>query len=59
MTKRHKRIEKGIGSLDDQIKLHEEKRQKAKDEGNIELEGYYEKEINSLKKYKEKKEKLL
>ena len=59
MTKRDKRLKKGIDSLDKQISIHEEKRQKAKEKWNIELEGYYEKEIDSLKKYKKRKEKIL
>ncbi|MEK6895780.1 MAG: hypothetical protein AABX48_04645 [Nanoarchaeota archaeon] len=57
--KREKRLERGIKSIEEQIKLHEEKREEAKKNGKIELEGYYEKEIESLEKYKETKEKHL
>ena len=50
-----KRIKKGIDSLEKQIKIHEEKRKIAQEEGEIELEDYYNREIKSLKKAKEKK----
>jgi len=54
-----KRIKKGIDSLEKQIKIHEEKRKIAKEEGEIELEDYYNREIKSLKKAKEKREKKI
>ncbi len=47
-----KRIKRGIKSLENQIELHEKKRKIAKKEGEIELEDYFNKEINSLKKQK-------
>jgi len=56
---REKRLAKGIKSLEEQIKLHEEKREKAIKEGQIELGEYYKKEIETLKKVKEEKKKLL
>ena len=59
MVKRKKRLEKGINSLKEQIRIHEEKREKAEKEGSLELKEYYEKEINSLKKILISKEKLL
>jgi hypothetical protein len=59
MPKRKKRLEKGIESIDEQIKIHEEKLAKAKDEGNLDLEDYYDREIQGLKKSKERKEKQL
>ncbi|MBI2542283.1 hypothetical protein HYV80_06245 [Candidatus Woesearchaeota archaeon] len=59
MANRKKRLQKGINSLDKQIKLHEEKLKKAGEEDNIELIGYYKKEINAKKKDKEEKERLL
>ena len=59
MPSRKKRLKKGIESINRQIKLHEEKKKQAKEEGKIELERYYEKEINSLEVAKEKKEELL
>lgn len=54
-----KRIKKGIDSLEKQIKIHEEKRKIAQEEGEIELEDYYNREIKSLKKAKEKREKKI
>ena len=59
MANRKKRLKKGIESLEKQIKLHEEKLRKAEQEDNIELAGYYKKEINAKKRDKEEKEKLL
>ncbi len=59
MANRKKRLQKGIESLERQIKLHEEKLKKAEEEDNIELSGYYKKEINSKKRDKEEKERLL
>jgi len=59
MTNRKKRLQKGIESLERQIRLHEEKLEKAEEEDNIELAEYYRKEINAKKKDKEEKERLL
>ncbi len=59
MPNRSKRLKKGIESLQKQIQLHEEKLKKAQQEGKLELIGYYQKEIESKKKDKEKKERLL
>ena len=59
MAKRKKRLERGINSLKEQIRIHEEKRKKAEKEGKLELKEYYEKEIDNLKKIILKKEKLL
>ena len=59
MVNRKKRLQKGIESLEKQIKLHEEKLKKALEEDNIELAGYYKKEINAKKNDKEEKERLL
>ena len=56
---RKKRLQRGIESLEKQIKLHEEKLKKAEEEDNIELARYYKKEINAKKKDKEEKERLL
>ena len=55
--KRKKRLEKGIQSIEEEIKIHKEKRDKAKEEGDLELAGYYDKEINGLEKTKERKAK--
>ena len=59
MTKRKKRLKKGIMSLSNQIAIHEEKLKKATSRDAIELAKYYQKEIIAKKKDLEKKEKLL
>ncbi len=59
MTNRKKRLMKGIESLEKQIQLHEEKLSRAEEEDNIELAGYYRKEIEAKKRDKEEKERLL
>lgn len=59
MTNRKKRLKKGIESLREQITFHEEKREKAKEEGKEELAGYYEGEIESKENDIEKKKRLL
>ena len=59
MVSRKKRLKKGVESLEEQIKLHEEKKKKAEEEENIELADYYRKEIETKKKYKEEKERML
>ena len=59
MVNRKKRLQKGIDSLDKQIQLHEEKLEKAEEDNNIELANYYKKEIESKKKDKEEKERML
>lgn len=59
MTKREKRLKKGIESLEEQKKIHEEKRKIAEDLGEEELVGYYDKEIAKFEKEKlKKKDKL-
>lgn len=59
MTSRKKRLQKGIVSLEKQIKLHEEKLRKAEQEDNIELAKYYRKEIDTKKRDKEEKQRIL
>lgn len=59
MTKRKKRLQKGVVSLGKQITLHGEKLHKAEAQNKIELAGYYRKEISAKKRDLEKKEKLL
>lgn len=59
MVNRKKRLEKGIESLNKQIKVHKEKREEAMSDENIDLEKYYAKEIEGLEKTKEKKQKQL
>ncbi|MBI4116884.1 hypothetical protein HY449_04020 [Candidatus Pacearchaeota archaeon] len=56
-AKRKKKLGRGINSIENQIKLHEEKRMKAEQKGNIELKEYCEKEINALIKAVERKKK--
>ncbi len=57
--KRKKRLEKGIQSIEEEIKIHEKKMEEAKEEGNLELADYYSKEIRGLKKTKNRKENQL
>jgi len=52
-------LKKGIDSINKQIILHEEKKNKAIEEGRIELEEYYEKEIGSLEETRDEKKELL
>ncbi len=54
--KRKKRLEKGIGSLEEQREIHEEKKRKAHEEGKIELENYYDRELGKIDREIEKKE---
>jgi hypothetical protein len=59
MAKREKRLEKGIESLEEQKKIHQEKREIAEELGEEELVRYYDKEIKKFEKEKiKKKEKL-
>lgn len=55
MVKREKRLKKGIDSIEEQIKIHEEKMKEANTNEDSDLEGYYKKEIDGLKKTKERK----
>ncbi len=59
MVNRKKRLQKGIASLEKQIKLHEDKLKRAEKEDNIELAAYYKKEITAKKKDKEEKQRIL
>jgi len=44
-----KKIKKGIASIEKQIKVHKDiKLKEAREQGNLELAGYYEKEISRL-----------
>jgi len=56
MTKRKKRLQKGINSLEKQIEFHEEKKKRAVEIGQEELVRYYTKEIEALNKVKKDKE---
>ena len=55
MTKREKRLLKGIDSIEKQIEIHKEKLRKAKEDKDEYLERYYEKEIESLENTKDLK----
>ena len=59
MTNRKKRLKKGIESLNEQIRIHEEKRKKAEKEGLDELVNYYNKEIISKEETMRKKKGIL
>ena len=59
MVKRKKRLKKGIESLEEQIKIHEEKKEQAEKENKEELMNYYEKEIKRFKEKIEEKERML
>lgn len=59
MVKREKRLKKGIQSLEEQKKIHEEKRKKARELGEEDLVRYYDKEIEKFEMEKEKKQDLL
>lgn len=59
MTKRKKRLEKGIISIEKRIKEHEERKKKAEDEGDVYLVEYLGKEITSLKERKENRKKVI
>lgn len=59
MTNRKKKLKKGIESIQEEIKKHEVKKQKAMEEGNLELVNYYATELAGLKKQKEQKEDIL
>jgi len=59
MVNRKKRLRKGIESIEKQIKLHEEKKERAHEKDKIELEEYYKWEIKTLENEREKKKKFL
>lgn len=59
MTNRKKRLKKGIGSLKEQIKIHEEKKKHAEEEDMPELVNYYEKEIKAKEEAMRKKKEIL
>ncbi|MEK6880943.1 MAG: hypothetical protein AABY22_15090 [Nanoarchaeota archaeon] len=59
MVKREKRLEKGIESLEEQKKIHMEKRKIAEELGEEELVRYYDKEIEKFEREKAKKKSKL
>ena len=56
MVKRKKRLEKGIKSLIEQIRIHQEKKKQAINDNNLDLVKYYEKEIPNLEAERIKKQ---
>ena len=52
-------MQKGLESLEKQIKIHEQKKEEAEKMDKKELAGYYEKEIESKKRDIEKKKRIL
>lgn len=59
MSKRSKRLAKGIVSIERQIERHEGKLHDAEKAGNVGLAKYYNKELESLKKAVSRKEAVL
>lgn len=59
MVKRKKRLEKGIESLEEQVNIHEEKKEAAKELGQENLVEYYTGEIERLKQRKKDRERKL
>ncbi len=59
MAKRKKRLKKGMESLLDVIKEHEEKKKRAEEKGDNLLAEYYDKEIAQLWRDYEKKRRRL
>ena len=59
MVKRKVRTKKGVDSLKEQIEIHKQKLEKAKEDGKLELDDYYVGEIKSLEEAKERKERLM
>ncbi|MBU2523551.1 MAG: hypothetical protein KKE23_04680 [Nanoarchaeota archaeon] len=53
---RKKRLEKGIESIEEQIKIHESKLKEAEETGEEELAEYYHKDIARLEKQRKQKE---
>ncbi len=59
MTKRKKRLAKGIESLERQIEFHRRKQEQAEETGDDGLVNYFEREIRGLIKTKNKKGEML
>ena len=59
MANRKKRLQKGIESIEKQLRLHEEKLKKAEEDDSIELAEYYKKEIAAKRKDKDEKQRIL
>jgi DNA-nicking Smr family endonuclease len=56
---RKKRLRKGIDSLDEEIDLHEAKREAAKQAGNEGLPKYCDRELDNLRKHRDNKKRIL
>jgi hypothetical protein len=56
---RKKHLRKGIDSLDEEINLHEAKREAAKQTGNEGLTKYYDREPDNLRKQRDNKKRIL
>ena len=59
MTNRKKRLKKGIDSLREQIEIHNQKRNKAIEDGMEELVDYYNREIQAKEKTLREKQEIL
>lgn len=59
MSGRKKKLQKGIKSVEKQIRVHEEKLKRAELEDNIELVEYYRKEIEAKKADMQEKKRIL
>lgn len=59
MTKRKKRLAKGIESLEKQIEFHKEKQKQAEEKGDEGLVSYFQGEISGLTKSKQHKQDIL
>ncbi len=59
MTKRKKRLEKGLATIEETICIHEQRKKAAHDEGDTYLEEYFDKEIEALTKRKQNREEML
>lgn len=59
MVNRKKRLARGIASLEEQLRLHEQKLQQAVDDDNDALAGYYRKELSAKQRDLDEKKRLL
>ena len=59
MVNRKKRLQKGVDSLEKQIKIHEDKLRRAEMDDDFELAKYYKKEITAKKKDMDEKQRIL
>ena len=59
MVRREKRLKRGIDSLEEQKKIHLERKKHAEEAGKEELVRYYDKEIRKFEREKAKKKEKL